>query len=113
MRNTTEEKMELLNELLKLEETNDIGNLTRSDRAEFQMWVKEMLEQASCKEAQEEPCEDCISREEVKAFYADWYGYGYRENTFYKHLCNMPSVTPQKPVCEEREKGECPYYAGY
>ncbi len=39
------EKMELLNELLELEEKNDIGNLTRSDRAEFQMWIKGALEQ--------------------------------------------------------------------
>ena len=23
----------------------------------------------------------------------------------------LPSVNPQ-PICEEREKGECPYYAG-
>ena len=37
--------MELLNELLEIEEKNDIGNLTSSDRAEFQIWVKEALEQ--------------------------------------------------------------------
>ncbi len=42
------EKMELLNKLLELEEKNDIGNLTSSDRAEFQMWVKGALEQESC-----------------------------------------------------------------
>lgn len=39
------EKMKLFNELLELEEKNDIGNLTSSDRAEFQMWIKEALEQ--------------------------------------------------------------------
>ncbi len=37
---TREEKIALLNTLLEMEEKEDIGNLTRSDRAEFQMWVK-------------------------------------------------------------------------
>lgn len=38
---TTDEKNRLLDELLEMEEKNDIGNLTRSERAEFQMWVKD------------------------------------------------------------------------
>jgi hypothetical protein len=38
---TTDEKTRLLDELLEIEEKNDIGNLTRSERAEFQMWVKD------------------------------------------------------------------------
>ena len=42
-----------------------------------------------------EPCEDAISREQAKSDYADWYGYGYSDNTFYKHLCSIPPVTPQ------------------
>ncbi len=41
---TREEKIELLNKLLEIEEKNDIGNLTRAERGEFQQWV-EALEQ--------------------------------------------------------------------
>jgi hypothetical protein len=43
----------------------------------------------------EEPCEDTISRTQALSDYADWYGYGYRENTFYKLLKDMPPVTPK------------------
>ncbi len=42
---TREEKTNLLNELLKYEENNDIGNLTRAERREFQQWISEALEQ--------------------------------------------------------------------
>lgn len=37
---TREEKINLLNKLLEIEEKNDIGNLTRAERGEFQQWVK-------------------------------------------------------------------------
>lgn len=50
---------------------------------------------------EQEPCEDYISREVVKSDYADWFGYGYRDNAFYKHLCNMPSVQPKPTECED------------
>ena len=43
---TREEKVNLLNTLLEIEEKNDIGNLTRTDRREFQQWVED-LEQES------------------------------------------------------------------
>lgn len=43
---TREEKVNLLNELLEIEEKNDIGNLTTAERREFQQWV-EALEQES------------------------------------------------------------------
>ena len=44
----------------------------------------------------QEPCDDCISRAQALSDYADWYGYGYRDNIFYKHLKDMPPVTPQR-----------------
>ena len=44
---TKEEKVNLLNELLEYEENNDIGNLTRIERREFQQWISEALEQKS------------------------------------------------------------------
>ena len=40
-----EEKSNLLNELLEYEEKNDIGNLTRAERREFQQWISKALEQ--------------------------------------------------------------------
>ena len=42
---TREEKVNLLNTLLEIEEKNDIGNLTRAERGEFQQWVNKFLEQ--------------------------------------------------------------------
>ncbi len=56
---TVEEKSNLLNELLEYEENNDIGNLTRAERREFQQWISEALDQ--------ETCEDCI-REIIREF---------------------------------------------
>lgn len=40
-------------------------------------------------------CEDVVSRAQALSDYADWYGYGYKDNTFYKHLKDMPPVNPQ------------------
>lgn len=39
---TREEKVNLLNVLLEIEEKNDIGNLTSTDRREFQQWVEDL-----------------------------------------------------------------------
>ena len=60
-----------------------------------------------------EPCEDAISRDAVleKAGYTEteegWCGY----TVDVDYIKALPPVKPQ-PICEEREKGECPYYAG-
>jgi hypothetical protein len=47
------------------------------------------------KALEQESCEDAISRTQALSDYADWYGYGYRENTFYKLLKDMPPVIPK------------------
>lgn len=55
------------------------------------------------KTLKQEPCEDCISRAQALSDYADWYGYGYRDNAFYKLLKDMPPATPKQrwtPVSE-------------
>lgn len=39
-----EQKKQLLLELVKIEENGDIFNLTRAERAEFQMWVDELID---------------------------------------------------------------------
>ena len=49
---TREEKIDLLNKLLGIEEKNDIGNLTRAERGEFQQWINDAIEQ--------EPCDKCV-----------------------------------------------------
>lgn len=62
---------------------------------------------------EQEPCEDAISRDAVleKAVYTEteegWSGY----TVDVDYIKSLPSVKPQL-ICEEREKGECPYYAG-
>lgn len=47
---TREEKSNLLNELLDYEENNDIGNLTRAERGEFQQWVKSLEQEPTNKD---------------------------------------------------------------
>ena len=54
---------------------------------------------------------DVVSKTEVKRivdFYKEQYDGIYHIN---ESIEKLPSVNPQ-PICEEREKGECPYYAG-
>jgi hypothetical protein len=60
---TREEKNELLNKLLKIEENNDIGNLTRAERGEFQQWINDAIEQ--------EPILDRVREEIVDTLYVD------------------------------------------
>ena len=79
------------------------------------------------KEFEQEPCEDCISREHLLEEIASL-----KESPWFKDDTNRamairkeaieivedlcirkePSVTPHQATCEEREKGECPFYAG-
>lgn len=42
-----------------------------------------------------EPCEDCISREEAIENFANWYGYDYDKQGYYRLLKQMLSVTPK------------------
>ena len=44
---------------------------------------------------EQEPCEDAISRETVASEFADWFGYNYQNQIFYKRIKSMPSVNPQ------------------
>ena len=52
---TREEKVNLLNTLLEIEEKNDIGNLTRTDRREFQQWVEDLIDNY-CEEREHGKC---------------------------------------------------------
>ena len=54
----------------------------------------------------QEPCGDAIDRAEAIKIAS---GYCHPANVA-KELAKLPPVNPQ-PICEEREKGECPWYA--
>lgn len=41
-------------------------------------------------------CEDAVSREQILNKYADWFGYGYADNWFYKQIKSLLSVTPTR-----------------
>lgn len=89
---TREEKITLLDNLLEIEEKNDFGNFTRSDRAEFQMWVK-ALEQ------------------EPKTGHCKWIKYDYRticpkyhdnDNPYWRIPENMGEVLKYCPYCGKK-----------
>lgn len=58
------------------------------------------------KKAEQEPCDDVVSRQAVLEIAKQ-----HTLTNAYLAIQKLPSVRPQ-PICEEREKGECPYYAG-
>lgn len=76
-------------------------------------WAVKEIEKA----LSQEPCDDAISRAKVLEMITDFatlelYIDKHNHVTFEpleKLIKSLPSVTP---TCEEREKGECPYYAG-
>lgn len=65
--------------------------------------LAEEAKQMAIKALGQESCADCISRSQALSDYADWYGCGYRDNTFYKLLKDMPSVKP-KPKTDVLDK---------
>lgn len=59
-------------------------------------------------------CNDAISRQEVLEYIKGSgaeLGHSTENELVCQHIKEFPSVNPQ-PICEEREKGECPWYAG-
>ena len=66
---------------------------------------------------EQKPCDDCVSRQAVRNTIFDECTGDKLDIDFAKVLLlqraikALPSVTPQQEPCEEREKGECPYYA--
>ena len=53
-----------------------------------------------------------ISRQQVRSEYADWYGYGYQDNWFYKRLGSMSSVAipPEHDGCKDCKYATYPEY---
>jgi hypothetical protein len=62
------------------------------------------------KALEQEPCEDAIDRKLVCAFIAGLISDDGERKKALQYINELPSVNPQ-PICEEREKGECPWYA--
>ena len=72
--------------------------------------LKEIVNDAVLTIQNQEPCEDAISREAVIKALVEWYGCEPNDLDIFKTMINeLPSV---QPICEEREKGECQWYAG-
>jgi hypothetical protein len=96
------EEKENEGKLLCQSESASIGCLDCADEhrhlAEWLEELKQLREQ--------KPCEDAISRTQALSDYADWYGYGYRDNAFYKLLKGMPSVTPKTECSCDQIKWE-------
>lgn len=125
---TREEKLKLLNRLLEIEEKNDIGNLTTTERREFQQWF-EVLEQEPCEKTQmvdkstfsqeqyradlqsafdcgkaSADCEDAISRQAARKIILDEFeGWPTDEEVaqlkrLTKQIDELPSVTPKQKM---------------
>lgn len=61
---------------------------------------------------EKESCEDAVSRQTVKEQMI-YYGFHAPDMTVTEFVEDcLPSVTPHQATCEEKEKGECPFYAG-
>lgn len=63
------------------------------------------------KALEQQTCEDAVSRQAVLAICDKYNGQGYIWTSIRGEVEQLPPVNPQ-PICEKREKGECPYYAG-
>ena len=80
---------------------SDKGHCAGTEKCHECMWESK-YEQA--------PCGDAISRENA-IIRISWDFPTLEISKVKESLDKLPSVNPQ-PICEEREKGECPYYAG-
>ena len=80
---------------------SDKGHCAGTEECHEGMWESK-YEQA--------PCGDAISRENA-IIRISWDFPTLEISKVKESLDKLPSVNPQ-PICEEREKGECPYYAG-
>ena len=63
------------------------------------------------KALEQQTCDDAVSREAVLGLFAQNADAVRPYSKTWEEVKTLPSVNPQ-PICEEREKGECPYYAG-
>ena len=56
-----------------------------------------ILEEA-IKAMKTESCDSCISREEVANEFANWFGYNYQNQFFYKRLKDMKPIQPEQKI---------------
>lgn len=79
----------------------------------LEMAIKALEKLPSVNPKEPKTDEDCISRQATLKPYD-----GLKDDDVIavwlirKNIEQQKTVNPQEPICEEREKGECPYYAG-
>ena len=110
---TIEEKINLLNKLLEIEEKNDIGDLTRAERGEFQQWVNKSLEQEprwiTLSEKWPEDCQEVfVTTDEgdivTDVFHVDSGGYYFEDRDVEYVTAWMPLfIKPYKEESEDKE----------
>lgn len=66
------------------------------DTVEEATWLEEALDMA-IKTIEQQPCEDCISREEALEEACEFVEIGYNGKGIFRRLKELPSVTPQRP----------------
>lgn len=84
---TRKEKIELLNRLLEIEEKNDIGNLTRAERGEFQQWVKALEQELNTEHWINDKCSACGKGIEDLIVSPEWYR---NEEPNFCPFCGVP-----------------------
>ena len=90
----------MLKELLDIEEKNDIFNLTREERREFQNWVKKQLEKEESVSAEGE----YIKKEEFKSAIHNFF-YGLKHNVTEEDIQAYADALALYSF-PDREKGE-------
>lgn len=114
----TAEALEMAIELLQTESYEDLKDalhIAQTDRDKWVARAKKLakilgIRDCDIDQYKQEPCEDCISRQAAIDLCERFDGC-----VPYSVLSNydmLPSVTPRQAPFEEREKGECPFYAG-
>lgn len=99
-----EEARERLDIIITRHEIDD-ENVTITNERDYEAM------RVAIKALEQQTCEDAVSRQAVLDIFADNADAVRPYSKTWEEVKALPSVNPQ-PICEEREKGECPYYAG-
>lgn len=91
---------------------NHLKNCPKNSNEYKATLIEKTFYDIAIKALEKESCEDAVSRQTVKEQMI-YYGFHAPDMTVTEFVEDcLPSVTPHQATCEEREKGECPFYAG-
>ena len=91
---------------------NHLKNCPKNSNEYIATLIEKSFYDMAIKALEKESCEDAVSRQTVKEQMI-YYGFHAPDMTVTEFVEDcLPSVTPHQATCEEREKGECPFYAG-